>query len=1653
MSSALIDRQLKRKVKGYQPRGNTCCESIDDRELHIRSISPMFNESINTASSLDNENITQVLKGRRPSLSNCKYSIQTFLKTNFDKETQSSFPVYPALFLDIVSQDTPTYHHVYNHHFGCTSVPIETENEIQDYFPTCQSAPTSSCYLSSKTDIKKIDSSRITKLQRWDIPFEPEWTDWTKEQPIFHLDNDWKSCTTTEPYTFPETEKQDIHKTTTSYHTTLHQSTGKEPSERKDSTGSQQVVTAIATKLKLQSAKHTCNLALRKIIDGLNQHVETDLLRPRPPSGLDEDIDSPTPFILTLQKLIEYAQYALDTDLEVLLDSQDLCANLVSKIQAVGSQWGPDWPCREWYVRLLLSVAALNRTIEWWQAENGISHHSAAWKASFSLPQEGKVQCQLQEDAKLGQSNTIVMELALSPSTIQYLSPVWHDVIGTEPQSMIGLNVSQLLLARDRNVFQVATNEMVADSKKTAEVTFCVMTSDNKRMVEMTGKGMLMRNRVTGESSHTTWVIKQADEKKAIVTEKQDVLSTAELERRHSSTSYSFELLMNLPPELCRICERWVIASFFEQHAELCVEIHRAEMEVVECNDQLTELRHYVQSLTDLTLQEIQEQNTAFLADQREYAQSELEKYQSLLEITHTALSLNIPGHIDYELEPFTCKSKVIEILFWTPPNSEDEDTELLMREIQACLKSKVDAINRMQDRLEYNERIRNTFQQQFAHPTPWSEFVSPEIDRKTMVKVPDESHATLAREPLTATGEREAGESLKKSIFKKIKDWKSKGKSASLKRPHVIVPTEIVNTPLVSPKLCFEHSSSSRKSSLSQRTQHAGKTPCSPSLHARSTPPSIKDFEIIKPISKGAFGSVFLAKKRITGDYYAIKFLKKSDMIAKNQVTNVKAERMIMIKQTDSPFVTKLYYTFQSKDYLYLVMEYLNGGDCSSLVKVMGSLPYDWARNYLAEVTLGLAFLHDKNIIHRDLKPDNLLIDQNGHLKLTDFGLSRMGFLDRRVRDELNQEPVSFPSPFLSYSGTPPRSPSVLSASPSGGPLYRNSYFNLLFEQDRHRRGSLASSASGGEPASLVSNSPFLQDLGDEGAYSVRLHRQRTNSGFISGRSTPGCVLSEEGISKPVTVGTPDYLAPESILGTGQDAMVDWWALGVICYEFLYGYPPFHAETPDKVFENILSRAIDWHEDEISIPPEAKDFIERLLTPLPEQRLGWNGAEEVRSHPFFKGLDWDQLLSEAPSFVPQPMHKEDTDYFDNRGASMIMMQEDVENLVKEEVKRAKAIIVEQNPENALVHQEDESGREQISSDSDFGTFVYKNLPLLEKANEEAIRKIRRESVAAVASDSGSLPPPSLNAISDRKRGSIVDSIDTISSSLPTTPSLVLSPSISSKTAPFSTRRSADMAHPQLEKIKKSSLEDHYDLPRRVRSISFPSKIFENKMTDNRLLENREEDKENSIHTPVPLSTHPLDCSRETSFSYKSTRPLDCLIADDNPISCKIFETILKSLHCRCVIVKNGAQAVRCAMGDKVIFDVIFMDIRMPIIDGEAAARMIKSTNNINKTTPIVAFTAYERTFQLTKTFDDVLSKPVTKEAVVRCIKHFHDLPDDPDQLSQWSFSLPTIETPPPSFVHTPQDILSPSLSKDKQLLPYPIPPSYFMSHLPKEKI
>ena len=137
--------------------------------------------------------------------------------------------------------------------------------------------------------------------------------------------------------------------------------------------------------------------------------------------------------------------------------------------------------------------------------------------------------------------------------------------------------------------------------------------------------------------------------------------------------------------------------------------------------------------------------------------------------------------------------------------------------------------------------------------------------------------------------------------------------------------------------------------------------------------------------------------------------------------------------------------------------------------------------------------------------------------------------------------------------------------------------------------------------------------------------------------------------------VGTPDYLAPETINGLGQDEMSDWWSLGCIMFEFLFGYPPFHASTPDEVFDNILNRKIAWPEDnEHDVSADARDLINSLICLDPAARLGANmgdkyssGGEEIAKHSWFADIDWETLGASEASFIPTVEHPEDTEYFE----------------------------------------------------------------------------------------------------------------------------------------------------------------------------------------------------------------------------------------------------------------------------------------------------------------------------------------------------------------------------------------------------------------------
>lgn len=336
--------------------------------------------------------------------------------------------------------------------------------------------------------------------------------------------------------------------------------------------------------------------------------------------------------------------------------------------------------------------------------------------------------------------------------------------------------------------------------------------------------------------------------------------------------------------------------------------------------------------------------------------------------------------------------------------------------------------------------------------------------------------------------------------------------------------------------------------------------TPMHPAPKERT---NISDFEIIKPISRGAFGKVFLARKRTTGDLFAIKVLRKVDMIRKNAAESILSERNILIT-VRNPFVVRFFYSFTCRDNLYLVMEYLNGGDLYSLLRNVGCLEEDVARVYIAELVLALEYLHSLGIVHRDLKPDNILIAHDGHIKLTDFGLSKFGLINST--DDL------------------------------AGPA--------------------------------ASGSMLLEDQSYDSSSEVHYReRRKTRS----------------------AVGTPDYLAPEILLGTEHAYTADWWSTGIVVFEILTGIPPFTAEHPQIIFDNILNRKIPWPPVPDVMTYEAKDFIGKLLTEDPNQRLGAKGASEVKGHPFFSNINWDTLAMQKAAFVPTPESADDTSYFMSR--------------------------------------------------------------------------------------------------------------------------------------------------------------------------------------------------------------------------------------------------------------------------------------------------------------------------------------------------------------------------------------------------------------------
>jgi serine/threonine protein kinase len=330
------------------------------------------------------------------------------------------------------------------------------------------------------------------------------------------------------------------------------------------------------------------------------------------------------------------------------------------------------------------------------------------------------------------------------------------------------------------------------------------------------------------------------------------------------------------------------------------------------------------------------------------------------------------------------------------------------------------------------------------------------------------------------------------------------------------------------------------------------------------------KDFETVKIIGRGAFGEVRLVRMVDGTELYAMKKLKKDEMLKKEQVAHVRAERDVLA-QANNPWVVKLHYSFQDDRFLYLVMEYLPGGDMMNLLIKYDIFTEDQTRFYIAETLLAIDSVHKLGYIHRDIKPDNLLLDVTGHVKLTDFGLCT-GF---------------------------------------------------------HRMHSSA----------------FYQKLvGDAMTIKMKLVAETplTRTERIASWKKARRALAYS------AVGTPDYTAPEVFLQIGYGEECDWWSLGVIMFEMLIGYPPFLSDNSTETCLKIINckETLRFPED-IRISHDAQDLIEQLVCDR-SVRLGSNGVEEIKNHPFFKGVNWNTIRDMSAPFIPALNSPTDTSHFED---------------------------------------------------------------------------------------------------------------------------------------------------------------------------------------------------------------------------------------------------------------------------------------------------------------------------------------------------------------------------------------------------------------------
>ena len=293
----------------------------------------------------------------------------------------------------------------------------------------------------------------------------------------------------------------------------------------------------------------------------------------------------------------------------------------------------------------------------------------------------------------------------------------------------------------------------------------------------------------------------------------------------------------------------------------------------------------------------------------------------------------------------------------------------------------------------------------------------------------------------------------------------------------------------------------------------------------------SKNNFEFCYIIGKGGFGKVWKIKHKKTNKHYALKEMSKLKIIERKSEYSINFEREILSK-LHNPFIVNMYYAFQDSNNLYLVMDYLKGGDLRFHLTRHIHFSEEQSRFFICNVLVALEYIHSQDIIHRDIKPENLVLDGKGYTRITDFGIAKK-------------------------------------------------------------------------------KSDIKKMKGD-------------------------------------TSGTPGYMAPEVMRGVVHSFEVDFFAVGIVAYEFMKGKRPYNGKNRKEIKEEMLMKQMGIKEEDIpeGWTKESVDFINKLIIRKKENRMGFNGIKEVKEHPWIKYYPWDMILKKT---LPSPFIPQNKDNFDLR--------------------------------------------------------------------------------------------------------------------------------------------------------------------------------------------------------------------------------------------------------------------------------------------------------------------------------------------------------------------------------------------------------------------